>query len=155
MDNAIKSFLLLYANMVYGWFWSKLYLSILLKSFLSKHFPLWAGPRNYVDVEESATCVSLKDEKKKDPRVMELIQYLEDGILSRDEKQSPRVVAWSTLFVLVDGVLFYIDHKRDHQKRSMVSEHLRESIMQSVPGGPFSGHFSGYQLFKVFLRKWW
>ena len=52
----MKSFLLLYANMVYGWFLSKVYLattiglSILLKSFLSKHFLLWAEPRNDVDV---------------------------------------------------------------------------------------------------------
>ena len=55
-ENAIKSFLLLYANTLHGWFWSKVYLattmglSILLKSFLSKHFPLWAEPCNDIDV---------------------------------------------------------------------------------------------------------
>ena len=54
--HAFKSFPLLYANMVYGWFWSKVYLAttmglnILLKSFLFKHFLLWADPHNDVDV---------------------------------------------------------------------------------------------------------
>ena len=48
--------MLLNSSMVYGWFWSKLYLattmglSILLQSFLSQHFLLWAKPRNDVDV---------------------------------------------------------------------------------------------------------
>ena len=56
LGNVIKSFLLLYANMVFGWFWSKVYLattlglSILLKGFLSKHFLLWAEPCNDVNV---------------------------------------------------------------------------------------------------------
>ena len=48
--------------MVYGCFWSKVYLattiglSILLKSFLSKHFLLWAEPRNDVEVGTQREC---------------------------------------------------------------------------------------------------
>ena len=79
----------------------------------------------------------------KGPKIMELIRYLEDGILPRDERQSRRVAAQSTLFTLVDGVLFNIDPKRNHQKCAVDPEDLRESIMQSVYGGPFSRHFSG------------
>ena len=56
------------------------------------------------------------------------------AFLPRDEKRSPRVVAQATLFALVDGVLFYTDPKRNHQKCAVVPEHLRESIMQSVHG---------------------
>ena len=72
-----------------------------------------------------------------------------------DEKQCRRVVSRSTLFALVDGVLFYVDPKRKHQKRAVVPDHLREEIMQSVHGGLFAGHFSGNRLFKVLVRTWW
>ena len=90
------------------------------------------------DAEQSAVSVSLKDEQRKDPKVLELIKYLEDGTLPCDEKQCCRVVAQSTLFALVDGVLFYVNPKRKHQKRAVVPDHLREEIMQSVHGGPFA-----------------
>ena len=84
------------------------------------------------DAEQSAASLSLKEEQRKDPKILELIKYLEDGTLPCDEKQCRRVVAKSTLFALVDGVLFYVDPKRKHQKRAVVPDHLREEIMQSV-----------------------
>lgn len=107
------------------------------------------------DAEQSAAAVSLTQEQRKDPKILELIKYLEDGTLPCDEKQCRRVVARSTLFALVDGVLFYVDPKRKHQKHAVVPDHLREEIMQSVHGGPFAGHFSGNRLFKVLVRTWW
>ena len=60
------------------------------------------------DAEQSAASVSLKDEQRKDPKIPQLIKYLEDGTLPCDEKQCCRVVAQSTLFALVDGVLFIV-----------------------------------------------
>ena len=47
------------------------------------------------DAEQSAVSVSLKDEQRKDPKILELIKYLEDGTLPCDEKQCHRVVAQS------------------------------------------------------------
>ena len=63
IENVIKSFLLLYANMVCGWFWSKVYLvntmvlSIPLKKLPVKHFLLWAEPPNDVDVGTSRVWI--------------------------------------------------------------------------------------------------
>ena len=106
------------------------------------------------DAEQSTASVTLKEEQRKDPKIRELIKYVEDGTLPCDEKQCHRVVAQWTFFALVDGVLFHVDPKRKHQKRAVVPDHLREEIMQSVHGGPFAGHFSGNRLFKVLVRTW-
>ena len=36
------------------------------------------------NVEGLTTCMFLKEEQRKDPKIMELIQYLEGGILPRE-----------------------------------------------------------------------
>lgn len=104
------------------------------------------------DAEQSAASLSLKEEQRKDPKILELIKYLEDGTLPCDEKQCHRVVAKSTLFALVDGVLFYVDPKRKHQKRAVVPDHLREEIMQSVHGSPFAEHYSIVKLVITYFQ---
>ena len=48
------------------------------------------------DAEESTISMSLKEEQRKNPKIMELIWYLEDGTLPTDDKQCHKVVVQST-----------------------------------------------------------
>ena len=54
----------------------------------------------------------LYQEQRKDPKLAVFIHYLEDGILPQDEKEARKTVALATKFVILDKVLYFVDHKK-------------------------------------------
>ena len=94
-------------------------------------------------------------EQRKDQTLLGMIRYLEDGLLPEDSPQAKKIAAQAPQFALVGGILYFVDHKSDNQKRAIVPVHLREKIMQEMHGGLMAGHFSGHRLFTTLSRHWW
>ena len=94
-------------------------------------------------------------EQRKDPEVLEMVSYLSSGHLPDDEKAAKKIVLQSSLFTLVNGVLYYLDPKRADRKRCVVPRHLHQSIIEENHSGPMGGHFSGERLYKALSRHWW
>ena len=92
------------------------------------------------------------EEQKKDTRLREVIQFLKTEELPTDPKRAKKI---ASLFAIMDDVLYYIDHKRDHQRRVAVPKHLREKILGDVHHGKISGHFTGKRTFSALARHWW
>ena len=90
---------------------------------------------------------SFSVEQRKDPEILEMILYLSDGQLPACEKKAKKIVLQASLFALVDGVLYYLDPKREHRRRCVVPCQLRSKIMEENRSGPMSGHFSGERLY--------
>ena len=67
----------------------------------------------------------LAKEQRKDSKVQAVIQFLTDGTLPEDEKLSRAVIRQSSLFILSDDVLYYLDPKRGH-RRAVVPKTLCE-----------------------------
>ena len=96
----------------------------------------------------------LEQEQKKDHKICQMMEYLKSGVLPVDAVKSQAVVAQSSKFALLDGVLYFVDPKNS-KERVVVPSHLKEDVILSVHGGPFFGHFSGNRVFKILARSWW
>ena len=107
------------------------------------------------DVSSPVQSDVLASEQRKDTKVQAMIQYLTDGSLLEDEKQSRAVIRQASLFTLSgDGILYYLEPK-ESRRRAVVPKTLRDDVMRSVHGGPFAGHFSGDRLYKTLVRSWY
>lgn len=51
-------------------------------------------------------------EQRKDPKLSVFINYLEDGVLSQDEKEARKTATLATKFIILDKVLYFGDHKK-------------------------------------------
>lgn len=85
---------------------------------------------------------SLAVEQWKDGQLQALNQYLEEDKLPDDPVLSRNVAALLTQFVIVDGVLYLLNAKRNSRKWALVSTHLRTKLIAEVHGGPLAGHLS-------------
>lgn len=90
---------------------------------------------------DSARCFSTADEQRKDPKVKLLVDYFSEDILSEDPPSARKTAAQGPLFALLDGILYYIEHKKGSR---VVPQHLRKKILEETHSGPFGGHFAGY-----------
>ena len=72
------------------------------------------------------------EEQRKDSSIMEIIRFLEQGELPPEEKRAHKIPLQSSLFPLVDGILFFVDQKRNGQQRVVVPRHLQPKIMEEV-----------------------
>ena len=98
---------------------------------------------------------SMPQEQRKDPALLEIIQFLESGVLPADEGRARKIALQSSLFSLVDDVLFFMNTKLDRQQRVVVPAHLKVKVMEETHRGPMGAHFSGNRLFNTLARHWW
>ena len=94
-------------------------------------------------------------QQQKDKELKEMIQFLMDGSLPDDNKVARKVAIQATCFTIIDGVLYFVDNKRNNRKRCVVPRHLRNQIMEENHSGPMSGHFSGQKLYNALVTHWW
>lgn len=98
---------------------------------------------------------SLPQEQRKDPVLLEIINFLEKGELPSDEGRARKIALQSSMFVLMDDVLYFVDTKQSKQQRVVVPMHLRPKMMEENHRGPMGAHFSGNRLFNALSRHWW
>ena len=98
---------------------------------------------------------SFSQEQRKDTVVLEIIHFLERGELPSDEGRARKIALQSSMFALMDDVLYFIDPKQSKQQRVVVPMHLRPKVMEESHRGPMGAHFSGNRLFNTLSRHWW
>ena len=86
---------------------------------------LEAGP---VQPSEEATDYAL--EQLKDQQLKEIIDFLSSGRLPEDSKRAKTVASQETLFSFVDGILYYVNLKGNHQRRVAVPQHLCKQLLE-------------------------
>ena len=77
-------------------------------------------------VATEMSCYS--EEQRKDPDLCMLYNYLEKEELPEDDKVARKLVAQALHFVVVDGILYFVDPKGGGRKRVAVPDHLREGF---------------------------
>ena len=87
-----------------------------------------------------------------DPEVQ---KFIECGELPEDELIARKMALQQSLFTVIDGVLYYVDPKRNNRKRAVVPQSLKKQILERTHAGPFGGHFSGQRMFNVLVSSWW
>ena len=109
---------------------------------------LEVGPNHVAELDEFPT------EQPKDPDVQDITTFLSTGKLPDCDQRAKRIAAQASLFVLVKGVLYFLDSKDGDCKWCVVPQQLRETIMEENHSGPIAGHFSGERLYKA-CHSWW
>ena len=109
------------------------------------------GSEVTADVDEG---VDLAMEQKKDSKLNEMINYLEEVELPSDEKRARQIAAQASLFALDGSILSYIDKAKGCRKVAL-PEHLRKDVMEQAHSGPCGGHFSGNRLLATLAHKWY
>ena len=100
--------------------------------------------------QQTLAETSFADEQKKDPEVMEIV-----GDLPTKERRAKVIALQKSLFAMKDGILFYIDPKREHRLRVVVPSHLREQILMEHHAGLTGGHFAAKKMYGALTRHWW
>ena len=94
-------------------------------------------------------------EQAKDPELKQLTTFISHGVLPLEETIARKLALQRSLFTIVEGVLYYVDPKRDNRKRAVVPKHLRKRILEEVHAGPYGAHFSGQRMFSTLVSSWW
>ena len=103
----------------------------------------------------SVEPASFAEEQCKDPRVQEVVKFLENGVLPVDEQHARKLAFQEHLFVVIDHVLYHLDPKQNHRKQVVVPEHMWKQVMEESHRGLMAGHFSGHRLFTTLSKHWW
>ena len=96
-----------------------------------------------------------RSEQHRDPDLKMMFEYIEEEKLPDEPDSAKKLVAKECQFSIIDGILYFIDHRHDYQRRVAVPRHLRENLLQETHGGVYAGHFSAPKLYKLLLRHWW
>lgn len=67
------------------------------------------------DLIES-TSTPFGNKQKKDIQLREVIQFLKTEELPTDAKPVKKIASLQYLSAIIDDMLYYIDHKQDHQR---------------------------------------
>ena len=81
---------------------------------------------------------TLADEQRRDGSLWPMIQYLEEGELPEDPQVSKKIVARSDQFVILGGVLYFVEVKKHTRKRAVVPARLKQELIQEAHGGPLA-----------------
>ena len=94
-------------------------------------------------------------EQRKDSSLVEMTDFLQNGVLPEDSNRAKKLAAQESLFALIDGILYYVDPRHGNRKKIAVPSHLREQLLEENHRGIYSGHFSGNRLYNTLVRHWW
>ena len=112
-------------------------------------------PLNVTTGSSQEESTDFAAEQVKDPDLLEVVEFIRDGKAPKDDRRAKKLAAREALFTMVDGILYYLDPRRDNRKRAAVPHHLHEKILQESHRGVYSGHFAGNKLYNGLVKHWW
>ena len=65
----------------------------------------------------STQLMSLEEEQRKDSSLVEVIRFLEEGVLPEDETRARKLALQGDLYTIVGSTLYHLDAKRALQKQ--------------------------------------
>ena len=119
-----------------------------IRSLLGRHHSL-------TNSASSAPTNEFALSQQQDPELLKIIQLLTNDLLPDNKTDAKKVVTQAHSFAIVDGVLYFIDVKHNHQKRCVVPKQLRNQLMEENHMGPMAGHFAREKLYRALTRHWW
>ncbi len=91
---------------------------------------------------------AVRELQEKDPEVMEMLRAVKDSSVLEEMKKGKRAVNEFTHFVVVDGVLWYLDSARWNRPKLVVPAAMQEKLMSEAHSGPFGGHFAAQSIYE-------
>ena len=79
----------------------------------------------------------LRGAQRKDPELLRVIRYLEDGTLPTEDKAAREIVLCKSQYILLDGVLYHVE--RDKTLRLVPPQVSRKKLFHDVHDGVYGG----------------
>ena len=64
-----------------------------------------------------------------------MIEYLKEGKLPTDPTTARKIAAQATQFVLLEGLLYFLDPRKRLKMRAVIPTHLKNKLIEEVHGG--------------------
>ena len=96
---------------------------------------------------------TLPELQREDPQLMEIIRYLQDGILPDDDKEARELALTKSQYELVDGVLYHVEN--DKTLRIVPPTTHRKKLFDEVHSGLLSGHLREAKMHGQLSRHYW
>ena len=91
--------------------------------------------------------------QREDPQLMEIIRYLQDGILPDNDKEARELALTKSQYELVDGVLYHVEN--DKTLRIVPPTTHRKKLFDEVHSGILSGHLREAKMHGQLSRHYW
>ena len=95
------------------------------------------------------------EEQRKDEKVAQIIEFLEEGKLPYREDRARTIALQQSSFAIVDQTLYFIDSRKRNSRRIVVPTHLQEQLLAAAHRLVMGGHFSGTHLYNTLAIHWW
>lgn len=96
---------------------------------------------------------TIRQRQKEDVTLRSMIDYLEDGILPADERETRLVTANEAQYVCLDGILYHTE--KDKTLRLVPPSEDRRRLFQEVHSGIFGGHMRDAKVHSQLSRHYW
>ena len=104
-------------------------------------------------VEKGSENLKIRKRQLDDPELKCIMLYLEDGELPRDEKKAKELVLGTSLYEVVDGILYHVE--LDKSLRLIPPTCDRESLFQEVLSGTFGAHLKDTKIYGELSKHYW
>ena len=95
----------------------------------------------------------LIEAQRKDPELLRVIQYLEDGTLPTEDKLAREIVLCKSQYVLIDKVLYHVE--RDKSLRLIPPQINRKKLFHDVHSGVYGGHLRDAKIHGELAKHYW
>ena len=96
---------------------------------------------------------SLPLRQKNDPKLLPIIQYLEDGRLPEDNQKARDLLLGHAQYTLLDGVLYHLE--KDKTLRIVPPMCDRQALFEEAHSGPYGGHLRETKIHSELARHYW
>ena len=91
--------------------------------------------------------------QRKDPELLRVIQYLEDGTLPTEDKFAREIVLCKSQYVVIDKVLYHVE--KDKTLRLIPPQINRKKLFCDVHEGVYGGHLRDAKIHGELAKHYW
>ena len=77
---------------------------------------------------------SFREEQLRDPTLHPIMAYLSEGVLPEDSQVATKMIVQASLYMMADGILYYIGHK-DSVPKVVVPSEYKKRLMEEYHAG--------------------
>ena len=96
---------------------------------------------------------SLKERQQKDPELLQVILYLEGGVLLADDKRAQEIVLTHSQYEIVDSILYHVE--KDNTLRVIPATEDRERLFDEAHNGTLGGHLRDAKIHGQLAKHYW
>jgi len=99
----------------------------------------------------------VKNLQQSDTFCSPLLDYFSSGILPADATQARKIVSLSTLFTIIEGLLYFIEPaKPSENPKLVIPKGMREEILENSHDSTFAGHYGFTRTYhRIKLNYYW